>query len=133
MPSSEPRITCNGFRSSCTTTADTATVIHGAGALPLKIEPTTVASAATRSTTNASARNAPRRKRRPGPKPPGRIQGGPPRIQGGPPGPQGGPCPSVIGEPIADAVDGQDVARVPDLGLDLPAEVLHVRIDRAVV
>src|SRR5712691_10914048 len=97
-----------------TTTAETATVIHGAGALRLRIEPTTVASAATRSTTNASATNAPRRNRRPGPKPPDRTHGGPPRIhggppdpQGGPPDPQGGPCPSVIGEPIADAVDGQ--------------------------
>jgi hypothetical protein len=40
---------------------------------------------------------------------------------------------SVIGEPVADTVDGEHVARPADLGLDLAAEVLHVSVDRALV
>src|SRR5262245_32877269 len=53
----------------------------------------------------------------------GHHGGGPPRQR-----PNSG-----IGEPVADAVDGQDVAGGAGLGLDLAADVLHVGIDRALV
>ena len=40
---------------------------------------------------------------------------------------------TAIGEPIADPVDGEHIARPADLRLDLAAEVLHVGVDRAFV
>src|SRR4249919_1145274 len=49
---------------------------------------------------------------------------------GRPPGPRRRSC---IGEPVADAMDSDDVPRGTGRGLDLPADVLHVRIDRALV
>src|SRR5262245_45043452 len=100
--------------------------MKGFGCVPLASDATMLASAATSSTTKRKTPKTPRRNRRPASKRPSRTHGGGPEPQGGP-----CPCSSGIGEPVADAVDGQHVARTAGLGLDLLAQVLHVRVDGA--
>src|SRR5580765_748106 len=97
------------------------------GAFPDRIPATIEARTATRSAAISRNARAPRRNRRPGcphPRGPGAPHPGPPpsRIQGG----TGWGSRSLIGEPVPDAVDREDVARVAHLGLDLAAQVLHV-------
>ena len=40
---------------------------------------------------------------------------------------------AIVGEAVADAVHGQDVARLARIGLELAAQVLDVRVDRPLV
>src|SRR5438093_6754379 len=46
---------------------------------------------------------------------------------------RGWPSGSLIGEPIAHPVHREEVSRLPRGGLDLPPDVLHVRVDGALV
>src|SRR5438105_10327570 len=64
----------------------------------------------------------------------GRLPHGRPRVggNGSPSGHQWGRN-SGIGEPVADPVHGEQIARRAGHGLDLLADVLHVRVDRALV
>src|SRR5262249_8549592 len=111
-----------------TTTTVTSTVSPRCGGWPPAMRVTNVARTETSSTSIASAMNAARRK----PLPPGGPK--PPRpTQGGGPSPHGRRRSSGIREPVPHAMDRQDVARPAGLRLDLASEVLHVRVDRAVV